>query len=144
MANERVAGVATVTVSPSTLQRRLLFGTPLIACAIFAIPRLLGSIGGKRVGAPPIDKEMMILPELVWIFVAPDSRRAGVGAALIRQVDEELRRRGHQKYLVRTLLEDQGGVWSFYLENGFSNSGPHRIGSSDYQVFTRVINGRGD
>jgi ribosomal protein S18 acetylase RimI-like enzyme len=58
---------------------------------------------------------------LLAIAVATDSQRGGVGAALIRHVENAVRDRHGRLLLVETSTDpDQDGARAFYLKNNFA------------------------
>ncbi|HEU5108041.1 MAG TPA: GNAT family N-acetyltransferase [Micromonosporaceae bacterium] len=121
-----------VSLAPATLERRLLRHTPLVLRAPLAVRRLpirsmaaklLGKGGGG--GMPQPDG-----PELLLIFTVAALRSTGIGAATLARCEEELRRRGHARYFVKTLDDAGNRAIQFYRRHGFS------------QLGTRVVHGK--
>jgi GNAT superfamily N-acetyltransferase len=62
--------------------------------------------------------------DLYWLITAADHRGRGVGAALLVDVEEELRERGARTLRVETSsLEGEGGARRFYLRAGYEEVG---------------------
>jgi GNAT superfamily N-acetyltransferase len=62
--------------------------------------------------------------DLYWLVTAADRRGQGLGAALLGEVERELRSRGARTVRVETSsLEGQGGAVRFYLRVGYGEAG---------------------
>jgi len=120
-----VVSACIVSLAPATLERRLLRHTPLLLRAPLAIRRLplrsmaakaLGRDGGGGVEQPDG-------PELLLIFTVAALRSTGIGAATLARCEQELRRRGHARYFVKTLDDPGNRAVPFYRRHGFNQLG---------------------
>ena len=132
----RAIGAAVLSIAPAQLQRRLAICTPLI-------PRMLG--------APAISVRILLakmfekldpsvnskIPEVIAIFTSQDYQRHGVGAALLRAVEYELRVRGFSRYNVRTEDTPSNRAVRFYENQGFERAGHVRTPGVRFLVMVR-------
>jgi len=120
---ERVIGGGFVSLVPNSLSRRLLTHTSLLAQLAL---RPLGR-GGRQIAtdllSPSDPTRVTDEPELVAIFVAPESRSRGIGEAICRAVERELSRRHVSSYRVRTERSAANRAIAFYHRLGFVESG---------------------
>jgi GNAT superfamily N-acetyltransferase len=121
---ETVVSACIVSLAPATLERRLLRHTPLVLRAPLAIRRLpLRSMAAGFLGRGEEGAEQPDGPELLLIFTVAALRSSGLGAATLARCEEELRRRGHARYFVKTLDDPGNRAVSFYRRHGFSQLG---------------------
>jgi putative acetyltransferase len=64
--------------------------------------------------------------ELKRLFVRPESRRHGVGAALMRRAEEEARARGYDSLLLTTSAEMMPLAQGLYDSLGYAETAPYR------------------
>lgn len=124
---ETVAG-ALITHRPATLNRRLLFHTPLafsvlthlhakpVREAIFSHPQYTWDTRAPIQTEPPT-------PELLALFSHANQRGKGVGSALIAEIDRQLSAAGAPHYFVRTFAEQDNPARRFYIREGFAPVG---------------------
>jgi len=121
---ETVVSACIVSLVPATLERRLLRHTPLVLRAPLAIRRLpIRSMAAKALGRGDAGVEQPDGPELLLIFTVAALRSTGIGAATLARCEEELRRRGHARYFVKTLDDPGNRAVPFYRRHGFTQLG---------------------
>jgi GNAT superfamily N-acetyltransferase len=117
-----VLGGAVLTLRPADLQRRLARSTVLVPCLLVrplgGIRILLASLRGSV--ELPVDRAT---PEVLAIFAAAQHQGRGVGAALLRGVEDFLRKRGLEAYYVRTEDRPENRAIPFYEREGFASIG---------------------
>lgn len=119
----RMVGGGFASMAPESLSRRLLIRTALLGeLTLRPFGRGARQIAADLISpspAPPRRQE----PELVAIFVAPESRGQGIGEAICRAVEAELARRGAPSYRVRTERDPANRAIAFYRRLGFVEEG---------------------
>lgn len=124
-----IAAFCLVTLSPQTLTKRLLIGTPLLLHAVKRIlsPRFwrlvfhaLAGIGRHNSEVPAAFAH---LPELIIIACDPAVQRQGHGSQLLDDAETALRHRGLHDYMIRTFDDDNNAAVKFYLNRGFISAG---------------------
>ena len=121
---DTVLSACIVSLAPQTLERRLLRHTPLLVQAPLAIRRLpVRSMAARLLGRGGGGIAQPDGPELLLIFTVAALRSTGIGAATLARCEEELRRRGHARYFVKTLDDPGNRAIAFYRRHGFSQRG---------------------
>jgi ribosomal protein S18 acetylase RimI-like enzyme len=132
----RVIAAAVLSIEPAHLQRRLAIRTSLIPCMLgapaIATRMLLARVFGKL--DAPINSK---IPEVIAIFTSHDCQRHGIGAALLRAIEQELRVRGFARYSVRTEDVPSSRAVRFYESQGFERVGHVRTPDARFLVMVR-------
>jgi GNAT superfamily N-acetyltransferase len=118
----RLLGACAISAEPSSLQRRLVFGTPLLL-AMAARPWMLIDLlpwqalfakAHQKPGfTPPAN-----CPEVVTIFVDPSCRSYGTGSELLAAAEGWIRGQGYSRYFLRTVARDGNRAMGFYEKSG--------------------------
>jgi GNAT superfamily N-acetyltransferase len=139
-----IVAAAVVSLEPETLNRRLVRHTALLASMCARAPQVLSllwtSARRPRGAAPsPARAVPIAAPELILMFTAASMRSRGVGASLLRSVDETLRQHGIATYIVHTVSDPANRAIAFYRANGFEPSGmSYRLGTA-FVTLTRTV-----
>lgn len=85
---------------------------------------LVAEDAGKIVGYMTFGSEFRESAEITWMAVAPEAHRHGIGRALVEELVRELRSRGCDLLLVKTLAEthpsrEYAATRAFYRATGF-------------------------
>ena len=78
-------------------------------------------------------------PEVTQIFTDGQRRGQGIGAALLRVCEDNLRGRGVQKYFVHTHRDDNDAGIRFYQREGFVTVGQSRSFGEAFVVMQKVL-----
>jgi len=138
-----VVGAAVVSLSPSTLGRRLLVRTPLLLGALVhlvGLTAMLRASARRPQGKPSAEVEHPgSVPEIILMFTAPAARGQGHGGAMIREIDRRLRAMDVRVYQVKTISDPSNAALAFYRRTGFTPCGiAFRLGTC-FQVFSRAV-----
>ncbi|HEY9163220.1 MAG TPA: GNAT family N-acetyltransferase [Magnetovibrio sp.] len=119
---------ALISFHPNTLNRRILFKTPLIWAALLnfhrrAVRRAVFGRSQLQWKAPDIPRPATPAPELLALFSRASSRGQGIGSELIAHIDTQLALVGVSRYFVRTLEAQDNPALRFYIRHGFSPVG---------------------
>jgi GNAT superfamily N-acetyltransferase len=132
----RVIAAAVLSIEPAQLQRRLAIRTPLIPRMLCA-PAIAARIVLARVSGRPHASVDSKIPEVIAIFTSQDYQKRGVGAALLRAIEQELRVRGFSRYSVRTEDVPSNQAVRFYESQGFEPAGHVRTPDARFVVMVR-------
>lgn len=138
-----IAG-ALISDSPETLNRRLLFTSPLAwaVLANFHKPIVREAVFGKT--EVEIDADQMAAtdtptPELLTLFTDERARGQGIGAALIDEVDRRMSKRGLRRYFVRTTEDRDNPALRFYSRCGFTSAGRIRAHGVAFALLVKQL-----
>lgn len=136
---DQVVAAAVVSLDPATFQRRLLRHTPLrssLARHPFTAAGLLRAL----LATPPHGTgHAAVAPEMILLYTAADARRQGYGAALIGEMERQLRDAGVREYTVKTVLDAGNPALRFYRNRGFIEAGTIIEFGRRFQQFTRAV-----
>jgi ribosomal protein S18 acetylase RimI-like enzyme len=141
-----VVAAAVVSLEPSSLNRRLMLQTSLLPSLLLNVPALLalfrssfGTPGDSTTseGAPA----ELPRPEMILIFTAPEVRRQGRAATLVRRAEQRLVQLGIPAYQVRTVLSPSNRALDFYRDLQFAPAGTAVRFGTRFQVFTKQLAG---
>jgi len=79
-------------------------------------------------------------PELAFIFTDSKFRSMGIGSKLINNLEIVLRKKGLNKYFVKTINSKGNQAIDFYEKNKFTCIGEKSIGKTFYLIFEKTIN----
>lgn len=138
-----IVGACALSFDPSSLDRRLLAGSGLIA-ALAIRPHVLAQAyfpEGSNGSALPdrLPDDLMDYPEVVTIFAHAAQRGRGVGTLLLKATERRLRERGLQAYLVKTLDDEGNRALKFYLDNGFTQRARYRKYGRCFRVLAKDV-----
>jgi ribosomal protein S18 acetylase RimI-like enzyme len=134
-----VLGAAVLSLDPSSLTRRLLFGTPL-ACYLPRKPRLTAEMACDVLLAPCRKRSSSLphdVPEVIAIFSRTEDRSRGIGRDLLRCVEALLSRQGKHRYFVRTDDRPENRAITFYHREGFQYIGQLRTHGNRFQILLK-------
>jgi ribosomal protein S18 acetylase RimI-like enzyme len=139
-----IIAAAVVSLSPTTLNRRLLLRTSLLAWFLIRLPRMLGLLRRPATGSsgqarPEWTEVPADMPELILIYASAHARGRGLGRALIQQVERRLREALVSEYQVRTVADASNRALAFYRTNNFQPAGNAVKQGKFFQVFTRKL-----
>lgn len=113
---DAILGSALVSLARPSLGMRLALKSGLLPHLLARLwrPRVLAALAASMGDAA------IQVPELVFIFVAPEARRQGVGTSLLRACDDCLRRRGVAAYGLRADAGPDNPALRVYAAHGFA------------------------
>jgi GNAT superfamily N-acetyltransferase len=127
-----VAGCVT-SLDITTLQRRLLTGTPLLGAFLPRTFKLLPQMLRGGGGASPKGAELVLL------FTDPSERGRGHAGVLVAQAEAALRERGVTRYSVRTFDDPTDPALRFYLRKGFARAGSFIANGAAFQLLEKRL-----
>lgn len=140
-AESRIVAATVFTLEPDTLNRRLLFHTPLawyfIVGAFRLLPRALRAVTSApawRNRTPECD-----LPEWIILFTAETQRGRGLAASLIKEMEDQLRTMGIKKYVGKTNADPASKALAFHLKHGCTFTHFEMVRGQRNQVFTKTV-----
>jgi len=145
----RIVSACVLSLSPSTLDRRMLFNSSLLFSAmphLYRLP-LLKMFAPKRKstsrGSSQGNLQQEALPEVILIFTAREMRGQGIGLKLLNECERNLSAIGMDRYVVKTLSYAENRALKFYQSNGFLPK--HQIDKHGkrYQVFEKCLSKSG-
>jgi ribosomal protein S18 acetylase RimI-like enzyme len=133
-----VVAAAVVSLRPQGLQRRLLLHTPLLPHMVIH-PLLAFGVVRERLTQRVEGDIDQASPEVVAIFTAAKHQGRGIGAQLLRTIENDLSARGLSRYGLRT--EDVTGnrAVGFYDKQGFVVVGHVLTPHARFRVMTKHI-----
>jgi GNAT superfamily N-acetyltransferase len=139
--DEHIAGACVLSLSPSTLDRRLVFNSALLLSAVLRLHRLplLKMCALERKSTSQGDSRRETLPEVILIFTAPEMRGKGIGLKLLTECERKLSSDGLDRYVVRTLAYPENRALDFYRSNGFIPKTQVDKHGKRYQVFEKLL-----
>lgn len=115
-----VLGGGFVSFSPADLTRRMIMNTPLLR-ALIVRPEMAARLAWREIQSSgrSLDTNPQNDPELIALFVRRDCRSRGIGALLLRNIEQVLRNQNRTRYLIRTLDRTDNRAVKFYESAGF-------------------------
>ena len=139
-ADGSVLGGALLSLDPTSLTRRVVFGTPL-AWHLLNHPRLL--LEKVRDVLPAVfgrnSFPQRSMPELLAIFTRKGERGRGIGRELLRHAESALSQKGMRRYVVRTEARAENKAIMFYHREGFQDIGRLSFHNHIFQVLMKEI-----
>lgn len=84
------------------------------------------------------------LPEVIQIFADPAYRNRHIGTRLLEQVEDTLRKIGHESFFMKTVAADDNLALHFYRRKGFQELGIFKAGKKNYVYFLKSISQRAE
>ncbi len=142
--DEKIIGCAVLSLSSSTLLRRLIVHNPpvidvirlLLSFRFGGIASVLSKIFFKS--SQRTEKETVNV-ELISLFTDPSRRGQGVGASLVEKCNALLKEKGIERYFVKTRDTPDNRAMDFYLRNGFKVTGAVEWTGKKYAVLEMTI-----
>ena len=135
-----VLGGGFVSFSPADLTRRMMAKTPLVR-ALVVRPGMAASLVWREIqscGRSP-DTNPKNDPELIALFVRRDCRSRGIGALLLRDIEEVLRGQNKSRYLIRTLDRPDNRAVKFYESAGFATLSSVVLHGERFRIMAKQI-----
>jgi ribosomal protein S18 acetylase RimI-like enzyme len=117
--------------------RRLFRFTAEVAAALIRKPRLLSSVFETFL-YPSKEGANVPAAELLVIAVRAPDRNKGVGAALVRRLDETMRRHGIDSYKVTVLASNEVAI-EFYRRLGFVIKGQFQMYRKPWNILVSEL-----
>jgi len=133
-----VIAAAVVSLRPHNLQRRLLMHTRLLPYMAMH-PLVAGRVGRDRLFGRVEGDIDPALPEVIAIFTSPAHQGRGVGAQLLRGIENDLSARGLSRYCLRTEEVTGNRAIEFYDKQGFVVVGHAHTSDNSFRVMMRQI-----
>lgn len=94
--------------------------TPLLR-ALIVRPEMAARLAWREIQSSgrSLDTNPQNDPELIALFVRRDCRSRGIGALLLRNIEQVLRNQNRTRYLIRTLDRTDNRAVKFYESAGF-------------------------
>jgi|GEM_PF-6869796 len=143
---DRVLGACVLSLEPATLMQRFVAAHPVCLGwqTLLRLP-LDGQVRDfvwKKLTAAGRDKAPVPqMPEIVQIFVNPESQGQGIGRAVVHGVETELGRRGWGEYYLKTDADTANAAHAFYLRLGFDAGHLAHLNTQDYVYYHRRLSG---
>ena len=147
-----IAAGCVLSLTPDTLSRRLVFGTPFVlwapvGAARIVVRRLSGASDQSGVSAEHVasgsragfDLELRASPEVIYIFVDSGSRNRGLGSNLLISCENYLSEHGFDRYIVNTWGDNANPTPRFYLRNGFATCGRSVVRGVPMQTMEKIL-----
>lgn len=130
----QIVSACVLSLSPKTLDRRLIKYTPLLLWVPFRLfrlpvgkivkailqPKLPAMLGTSVRSSVTFDR----VPEVILIFTAPEARSRGFGSALLDRCESFLLGQGYHHYIIKTFDDETNRALRFYANNGFVERRP--------------------
>ena len=138
-----VAG-ALVSHQPGSLNRRIMFKTPLIWAVLshLHLKAVRQAVSGGSVlswNDPSQDYGDPPAPELLALYCQSGLRSQGIGGALLDQVEHLLLAAGVSRYFVRTFEEKGNPALRFYIRHGFSAVGRLEAHGMQFSLLVKYL-----
>jgi ribosomal protein S18 acetylase RimI-like enzyme len=133
-----VDAAVVVSLSPSTLEARLAYSTPLLLWIVLRAPRLpLRHMAGEFLR--PSRSSNVPRPELIIIFTDARCQARGIGRSLVKLCEASLRERQVASYVVKTENLPENGALKFYARLGFRPLHEIRKYGVAFQMFEKRL-----
>ncbi|MDO8277004.1 MAG: GNAT family N-acetyltransferase [Burkholderiaceae bacterium] len=133
-ANSLPVGASVSSTAPDSLLRRLITGSAMSLWLALRFYRLPWSRLRDHQPAPFAPR-----PELMFLFMRPDSRNEGAGARLVRATEQAMRARAEKTLYVMTEDRPDNRALAFYRELGYQAVAKVRKFGVGFVLFGRPL-----